>query len=492
MLLFSHKILIIGYGSVSKCVLPLLFRHINIPYSSVTIIDAIDMTHDFQLNEWQKKGVHYVHQLIQPDNMHEVLSQHVDNGGIILDLAWNIDTLTMLQWCNEHSVLYLNTSVEVWDPYHNAHNKPIEEKTLYWRQMQLRKAIASWKENSPTAIVDHGANPGLISHFTKQGLIDIAYNALKDNLIQPPNIAHIETALSEQNFAHLAMHLGVKVIHCSELDKQIVTTPKQDNEFVNTWSVEGLIEEGMAPAELGWGTHEKTLPTQAHIPENGPKNQIFLAQMGMNTWVRSWIPSQEILGLLIRHGEAFGLSDYLTVWSDKDSAKALYRPTVHYAYTPSNETLLSLHELRANNYERHQCSRILNEGIVQGEDILGALIMGHPYNSWWTGSILSIEESRQLLPNQNATTTQVAIGVIAALMWMIENPQQGFCLPDDLPHETILSVAKPYLGRFVSESSDWTPQKNITRHFKEAASTVSLSQEDKDNIWCFENFCFTP
>ena len=46
-------------------------------------------------------------------------------------------------------------------------------KTLYWRQMNLRRLLAKWKVKGPTAVIEHGANPGLISHFTKQGLIDI-------------------------------------------------------------------------------------------------------------------------------------------------------------------------------------------------------------------------------------------------------------------------------------------------------------------------------
>ena len=33
--------------------------------------------------------------------------------------------------------------------------------------------MAGWKEPGPTAVLEHGANPGLISHFTKQGLLDI-------------------------------------------------------------------------------------------------------------------------------------------------------------------------------------------------------------------------------------------------------------------------------------------------------------------------------
>ena len=67
----------------------------------------------------------------------------------------------------------------------------------------------------------------------------------------------------------------------------------------------------------------------------------------------------------------------------------------------------------------------MNDEITNGADILGALIMGHPFKSWWWAADLSIEESRRLVPHQNATTMQVAISVVAAAMWMIENPDRG-------------------------------------------------------------------
>ena len=128
----------------------------------------------------------------------------------------------------------------------------------------------------------------------------------------------------------------------------------------------------------------------------------------------------------------------------------------------------------------------MRDEIVEGEDILGALIMGHQYNSWWTGSILSIQESRKLIPHQNATTVQVAIGVVSAVIWMLENPQKGVCMPDDLPYEYILDIARPYLGRFVSIPSDWTPLKNYQIFFKENPTLCP----DRKNAWSFKNFLF--
>ena len=480
MMEFNNKVLIIGYGSVSQCTLPILLKHIKIPYRNITVIDLLDMTKD--LRPWTNKGVRYYQEKITPINITRVLSKYLSPGGLLIDLAWNIECRDILGWCHDNKVLYVNTSVEEWDPYANIDKKTPYEKSLYCRHMGLRKMTAGWSDGT-TAVIDHGANPGLISHFTKKGLVDIARKTIREEATSRREAKGLERLISEKRFAHLAMKLGVKAIHVSERDTQITNRPKEVDEFVGTWSIEGLREEGVAPAEMGWGTHEKELPPLANLPRLGPRNQIFLSQMGMNTWVRSWIPCHEIVGMVIRHGEAFTISDKLTVWKN---GKAVYRPTVHYAYMPCHETLSSLHELRCRNYELQPKVRIMSDEIVGGEDILGALLMGHRYNSWWTGSVLSIEESRRLVPHQNATTMQVAIGVVAATMWMIENPKKGLCVPDDLPYDYILKTAKPYLGRFISEASDWTPFKNYKVIFRENTNAYL----DKKNMWAFKNFLF--
>jgi len=480
MIEFKNKILIIGYGSVAQCTLPILVKHIKAPYKNITIIDFADKRKT--LRPWIAKGIKYFQSRVTSLNMAKELSKHVSPGGLVIDLAWNIGCNDILNWCHDNKILYVNTSVEEWDPYADIHNKSPLQKSLYYRQMSLRTMTAKWN-HSTTAVVDHGANPGLISHFTKKGIVDIAEKAVRDKTVAKKTVRRLERLLHERDYARMARELGVKVIHCSERDTQITTRPKEVDEFVGTWSIEGLREEGIAPAEMGWGTHEKELPVLSHVPRYGPKNQIFLSQMGMNTWVRSWMPYQEIIGMVIRHGEAFGISDSLTVW---DRGKAVYRPTVHYAYMPCHETLSSLHELRARNYELQPKLRIMTDEITSGADILGALIMGHKYNSWWTGSILTIEESRRLVPHQNATTMQVAIGVVSAVMWMMDNPEKGLCLPDDLPYTHILDIAKPYLGKFVSEPSDWTPLKNYQIFFKENPDAYL----DNKNIWCFKNFLF--
>ena len=479
---FKQRIFVIGFGSVAQCTLPILFKHLNIPYQHVTVMDFEDK--QTELQPWIDRGVQYIRDRIAKETLAEQLSQFVRAGDIVLDLAWNIGAEEIIQWCHDHDVNYLNTSIEQWDPYSHSHLKHPTEKTLYFRHMRLRKMRESWKKVGPTMITEHGANPGLISSLVKQGLLDIANKMLKDQKVKEADISTLQSLIQAQKFNDIAKMIGVKVIHISERDTQISKQPKQVDEFVNTWSVEGFREEGTTTAEMGWGTHEKRLPDLAFKHPEGPKNQICLARMGMNTWVSTFVPHYEIRGMVIRHGEAFTLSDYLTVNED---GKAVYRPTVHYAYCPSDAAIASLNELRGNNYRLQSKSRIMNDDIVQGEDILGALIMGHPYQSWWIGSILSIHQARSLAPHQNATTVQVAISIVAAVLWMIDHPSSGYLQPEQLPHEFILKVAKPYLGTFISQPFDWSPLKNYYNEF----SGYNRPQIDPEDVWQFTNFLIT-
>lgn len=480
---FAKKIFVLGCGAIGQCVLPLLFKHLQIKPSQVTVMDFID--HRDRISSFLNQGVHYVIHRVTQENYKETLSRYLSEGDLFIDLSWNIETASIIDWCHHRGVLYINTSVEEWESFFNEKGRDPRELTLYKRQQDLVRLTGTWKnKQGPTAIVDHGANPGLVSHFVKQGLIDIAEAVLLKKKEKGPRELLIQQALTNRNYPHLASLLGVKTIHISERDTQIVNRPKEVNEFVNTWSIPGLIEEGIAPAELGWGTHERGLPVGAMAHSEGPKNQICLSQKGISTWVQSWVPSGPITGMVIRHGEAYGISEALTY---KEHDRVVYRPTVHYAYCPCDGAINSLHEMEMRGMVPQEKQRLLTEEIIKGKDEMGCLLMGHDLGAWWIGSVLSIEESRKLVPGQSATTVQVAIGVVAAVMYAIRHPNEGYCLPDDLNHEEILAVAKPYLGEFVSRQSDWSPLDAIKQLLPYNEEPPSVEDE-----WQFTTFLVSP
>ncbi len=474
------RILVIGCGSVSQCTLPLLLKEVDVPTPNITVFDMVDNRD--RVADVLAAGVRYEVGQITPENLDAELSRRLGPGDICLDLAWNIDTCTIVDWCRTHGVRYVNTSTELWDPYEDAATTHPRDRTLYVRHMALRRMIARWGDNNgPSAVVEHGANPGLVSHFTKQALEEIATLALRGGRTGGATAA-VEAALAERRYADLAHRLGVKVIHISERDTQITDRPKEVDEFVNTWSIEGFYEEGIAPAEMGWGTHEKRLPPLAFQHAGyGPGNQICLAQMACKTWVRSWVPYGEIVGMVIRHGEAVTICDHLTVW---DGDRPIYRPTVHYAYCPADVAVLSMLELEMRQFDLQARQRIMTDEIVSGQDQLGVLVMAHPYTAWWTGSLLSIDETRALVPHQNATTLQVAASVLGAVKWMIGAPNEGLRVPDELPWRTVMDVAYPYLGTCWSGPVDWDPMRTRPGHF----DAYNGRAFDRDDVWQFTNF----
>ncbi len=464
---FNGRILMIGFGSVGHCTMPLLVRHFDMPLDRITVVDADD--HSAEIAPYRKLGVNYVLKPITPDNMAEVLEAHVGTGGMVLNLSVDVSSFAVMNWCRAHGTLYLDTCIEPWAGYYNNPKVPAHERTNYHLRYSALEDAKTWPSRSPTALVTHGANPGLISHFVKAALLEVADHMGLDG----------DKPTSKEGWAKLAQTTGTKVIHVAEHDTQISNRPKRPGEFVNTWSVPGFWGEGAQPAELGWGTHEKRLPEDARLHQVGTRSAIYLNRPGCITEVRSWTPlGGPLIGYCITHGESITLSDYLTVWEED---RPVYRPTVHYAYHPCDDAVLSVRELVMSNWKVQPNARILGEDIVEGIDELGALLMGD-HGALWYGSQLGIDEARELLgPEFNATSIQIAAPVIAGAIWMIKNPDRGLVEPEDLDHEEILDICRPYLGPVVAERSDWTPLKDRSVLFEEPGL-------DLKDPWQFQNF----
>jgi homospermidine synthase len=117
--------------------------------------------------------------------------------------------------------------------------------------------------------------------------------------------------------------------------------------------------------------------------------------------------------------------------------------------------------------------------IIDGIDELGVLLMGHPSGVYWYGSRLSIEQTRAIVPHNNATSLQVTAAVLAGMVWALEHPQAGIVEPEELDFARILEVAGPYLGDVVGVWGDWTPLVDRELLFPEDL--------DRDDPWQFKN-----
>ena len=460
-------VVMIGFGSIGKGTLPLIERHFAFDRDRFVVIDPDDS--DRRLLD--ERGVKFVQLGLTRDNYRDALGKYLKAGagqGFCVNLSVDTSSLDIICYAREIGALYIDTVVEPWPGFYYDKSLGNEARTNY----ALRETVMAERRRNPggtTAVSCCGANPGMVSWFVKQGLINLAAD-LGDKGAEPK---------SRDDWARLAQRLGVKGVHIAERDTQRAKTPKPRNVFVNTWSIEGFLSEGMQPAELGWGAHEKWAPQNAGFHKEGCGAAIFLEQPGANTRVRSWTPTARgQFGFLVTHNESISIADYYTVRNDR--GEAVYRPTCHYAYHPCDDAVLSLHELFGRAGEIQNAHHILGEAeIVDGIDELGVLLYGHARNAYWYGSQLSVEETRALAPYQNATGMQVTSAVLAGMVWALENPQAGIVEADEMDFRRCLEIQRPYLGPVVGVYTDWTPLKNRPGLFPEDI--------DESDPWQFRN-----
>ncbi len=463
----TGPIVMIGFGSIGKGTLPLIERHFTYDRKRFTVIDPDDKDRGL-LDE---RKIRFIHDKVTKDNIDDLLRPLLTQGGgqpFIVNLSVEVSSTAVMRLANEVGALYVDTVAEPWPGFYGDASLSVSQRSNY----ALREGVLDLQRelgpDGPTAVNCCGANPGMVSWFVKQALLNVAADCGFD----------AGDPQTREDWAKLARLVGVKGIHIAERDTQRAAKPKAMGTFVNTWSVEGFVSEGLQPAELGWGTHEKALPPEGRRHEFGPDCAIYLMRPGAGTRVRSWCPTPGAQhGFLVTHNESISIADYLTV---RDGDEVLYRPTCHYAYRPADDAVLSLDEMAGCQWQQQSRSHILDETeIVDGIDELGVLLYGHAKNAYWYGSQLSIEETRRIAPYQNATGLQVTSAVLAGMVWALENPTRGIVEADHVDFRRCLEVQLPYLGPVVGEYTDWTPLDDRGVLFPEDI--------DRDDPWQFKN-----
>jgi len=462
---FRGRLVIVGFGSIGQGVLPLLLRHIGLTAEQITVVTAEDLGRA----EADFYGVSFIRQPLTRDNYLEVLAPLVGQGDFLLNLSVDVSSLALIEFTHKVGALYLDTCIEPWPGgYTDPSLTPSLRSNYALRERAL--ALRQQAPGGPTAVITHGANPGLVSHFVKAALINIARDTGVD--------ATVPT--TREGWAALAERLGIKVVHIAERDTQIASQPKRRGEFVNTWSIDGFVSEGAQPAELGWGSHERHFPADGGRHEFGGGAAIFLNRPGATTRVRTWTPLEgPFHGFLITHGESISISDYFTVADPTAPGGVRYRPTCHYAYHPCDDAVTSVHEFNGKNLQLQPSKRLLMNEIIDGIDELGVLLAGHAKGAYWYGSQLSIEETRRIVPYNNATSLQVTVAVLAGVIWALENPARGVVEPDELDYQRILEIAAPYLGTVTGAYTNWTPL--------DGRGTLFPEDLDREDPWQFKN-----
>src|SRR5262252_7854678 len=309
---FEGPIVMIGFGSIGKGTLPLIERHIAFDRAKFVVIAPDD--EDRRLLD--ERQIRFIHEAVTRENYRAMLAPLLTVGpgrGMVVNLSVDTSSVDLMALAKDLDAFYIDTVVEPWPGLYTNRDRSISERSNY----ALREGVLDLRRRRPggiTAVSCCGANPGMVSWMVKQALIDIV-GELKLDFAEPR---------SRDEWARLMQRAGVKGIHIAERDTQRARDPKPKGKFINTWSVEGFCSEGLQPSELGWGTHEKTMPPGAAGHEFGCDAAIYLKRPGAGTRVRSWTPTAQAQhGFLVTHNESISIADYFTL---RQNGKVVYRP----------------------------------------------------------------------------------------------------------------------------------------------------------------------
>ena len=469
---FNNKILILGCGAIGTVLLPILLKIINVDPKNIIIIDK-NLLRKNKINKYIELGVTFINTKITRNNLKQLIIEDVGltNNDIIIDASYGINTNDMFDICNMCGISYINSAIELWD---DDDNLDALEYTFGNRIKSLEKQhhLNNGIYNN-NFIVSMGCNPGNVN-------IWVLY-ALKKINRQTNNYDFTD-------YSELANKMGLNVIHISEKDTQQSNIPKKKNEYANTWASDAVsyYDESTAFLEISWGAHEKSIPTNIDITLSNEYQKIIEDKPYVRL-AKSYTPlSNEIVGMLTRHEECYTISMKLTHHDQYNNI--IYRPSCYFVYKPCNLAIKSLAEMVENNEQYQSNFRLMTNDIIKGRDELGCTLFFSNGDIYWVGSLLDINETRELFNNElndiiNSTILQVVAGYMGGLLYLIksikDNNFKGLLKPEDMNIKQFLKWTKPFLGIFgVKKVTDWTAQSTL---FNEQSKL-------KTHIWQFNDF----
>ena len=445
---------------------------------------------------------------VTKDNYIEVFGNIVSKGDMFIDFADTVGTKDICRWCADNGIMYINTGEADW-PYRWY---SILEENLIKQDMKKEYAHI----NQPI-VLQHGNNPGLVSHFVKEALEYIVEKQFKpgginkiirknkgSKNVEGLSYEELKLLIKEGKFNELAMKLGVRMIHVSDIDLQQILDDYVDKKLYNTWCPETFIFEMLSESTCNIGLHEELKfddPCNFADKKNG---FLQFADMAIHKKCNSLYPDGAFRGYLVPHEETLTIANGLEVKeSNGDEINTVYRPTVMFVYKPCDYADRYFQNAKVNDYpnpdpnkpqdceEGENCiihgyeypkdyEIVYGEKITSGTEYVGVLILGEHFDPVWVGNRIELS---YLYKNskgsywQTPTVTPVAVSALAAVCWMISNKSQGgIYFPDDIKdYKYIIKLAEKYISK--------TVYKTFSREMVENTLGIDLNQLQLQDVF---------
>lgn len=462
MIKFEGKIVQFGFGAVGKSFYEKISKEIKFDENKYFVITRDKFEFDAYVNLGGMVANFLVHDVTK-DNFHLIFEQYLNSGDLLIDFADTVGTKDICDWCAERNIMYINTGEADWP----------ENWYCIFNENKLKNAIRE-KHNSNDLtnkypiVLQHGNNPGLVSHFVKAGIEYIVNTQHKKD-------KQLKQFVKNNEFNRAAQKLGIKMIHVNDIDLQQVNEKYDDDTLFSTWCVDSFFFEMLSEATLNIGTHEKIDFKEECKSIDEDNGFLEFKKLAAEKKCSTYYPNGEFEGFLVPHEETITIAKSLEV---KENNKTIYRPTVMFLYSPCAFASEYLKRAKVNEYPEpdpekpSDCENengttivrgyvypkkaeiIYKEKIREGTEYVGVLLIGDNFNPVWVGNRIEtsfLYKSEKDSYWQTPTITPVAMSALAAVCWMIKNKDKGgIYFPDDISdYKYILKTAEKYISKTI-------------------------------------------
>ncbi len=465
MIKFGGRIVQFGFGAVGKSFFEKIKKEIkyNEYNYHVVSMDKADFKSYVNLGGI---NLNFHVKEVTRENYAEVFAPLLGSGDLLIDFADTVGTLDLCRWCAERNIMYLNTGEADWPDHWYCIFEENERKNA------LKEEFASRPEvNRHPIVLQHGNNPGLVSHFTREGISYIVSKQFSKD-------KNLKKLLKEGKFAEAARSLGLKMIHVNDIDLQKVKGAYCDNVLYTTWCMDSFWFEMLSEATMNAGTHERLDYAENTNAFEKEKGFFTFRELAADKRCRTFYPGGGFEGYLVPHEETITIAKGLEI---KENDEVVYRPTVMFLYQPCEYACRYFKGAKVNEYPNpdpdkpQDCEMpgmktiirgyeyperfeiLYQEKIESGTEYVGVLLVGDKFDPVWVGNRVEpsfLYKKKDDSFWQTPTITPVSMSALAAVCWMLSNRDKGgIYFPDDIAdYQRVLKTAEKYISKTIYQT----------------------------------------
>lgn len=462
MIKFEGRIVQFGFGAVGKSFYEKIAKEIKFNENEYFVITMDKFEFDAYVNLGGLVSNFIVAEVTR-DNFRQVFWPLLREGDLLIDFADTVGTRDICTWCAENNIMYLNTGEADWpDNWYSIFTE--NELKNFLRD---KYAVEPAKNRHPI-VLQHGNNPGLVSHFVKAAIEYVVNTQFSKD-------KHLKELVKKGKFNEAAKNLGVKMIHVNDIDLQEVKDAYSDDILFSTWCTDSFWFEMLSEATVNVGTHENIDFEEECNFVNAEKGFLEFKKIGAEKKCRTYYPGGEFEGFLVPHEETITIAKSLEV---KENGKVSYRPTVMFLYSPCVYATNYFKNAKVNDYPNPDPNKpqdvenengtsiirgyvyprnfeiVYQEKIASGTEYVGILLLGDNFKPVWVGNRVEtayLNKDKKASYWQTPTITPVAMSALAAVCWMLKNKENGgIYFPDDIAdYKTIIKTAEKYISKTI-------------------------------------------